>query len=82
MVNDFSENRAVYEIMGEKFRTGHVIDNNTIRRMRSACWINKAKDTHSEYVIRIALPRQQLREIFPVLLYTHLYKYDCYATPS
>jgi hypothetical protein len=34
-----------------------------IRRMRFACWITKATDTHSEYVILIAFPRQQwLRE--------------------
>ena len=31
--------------------------------MRFACWITKATNTHSEYVICIALPRQQrLRE--------------------
>jgi hypothetical protein len=29
------------------------------RRMRFACWITKATDTHSEYVILIAFPRQQ-----------------------
>ena len=39
------------------------IDDNTIRRMRCACWITKAADTHSECVILIAFPRQQwLRE--------------------
>ena len=27
--------------------------------MHSACWINKAADTHSKYVILIAFPRQQ-----------------------
>jgi hypothetical protein len=39
-------------------------DENTIRRMRFACWINKATDTHSKYVIIfIAFPLQQwLRE--------------------
>ena len=31
----------------------------TILRMRVACWITKATDTHSEYVILIAFPRQQ-----------------------
>jgi hypothetical protein len=36
---------------------------NIIRRMRVACWITKATDTHSEYVMRSAFPRQQwLRE--------------------
>ena len=32
----------------------------TIWRMRFACWITKATDTHSEYVILIAFPHQQL----------------------
>jgi hypothetical protein len=30
-----------------------------IRRMRFACWLPRATDTHSEYVILIAFPRQQ-----------------------
>jgi hypothetical protein len=30
-----------------------------IRRMRIACWINKATDTHSEYAILIEFPRHQ-----------------------
>jgi hypothetical protein len=56
--NFFSENRAVYEIMW----------NNTVEldrphmttwRMSIACWIPKATNTHSEYVILIALPQQQ-----------------------
>jgi len=32
----------------------------TIRRMRFACWITKTTDTHSEHVILLAFPRQQL----------------------
>ena len=31
----------------------------TIWRMRIACWIPKATNTHSEYVIRIVFPLQQ-----------------------
>ena len=31
----------------------------TIWRMRIACWIPRATDTHPEYVILIAFPRQQ-----------------------
>jgi hypothetical protein len=30
-----------------------------IQRKRFACWITKATDTHSEYVILVAFPRQQ-----------------------
>jgi hypothetical protein len=33
--------------------------NNIIRRMRFAYWITEATDTHSEYEIFIAFPRQQ-----------------------
>jgi hypothetical protein len=44
----------------EKYgRVGQATDDNIIRRMRIACWITKATDTHSEYVILIAFPRQQ-----------------------
>ena len=31
----------------------------TVRRMRIACWVTKATDTHLEYVIRIAFLLQQ-----------------------
>jgi hypothetical protein len=34
-------------------------DENIIRRTRFACWIIKAKNTHSEYVILITFARQQ-----------------------
>jgi hypothetical protein len=48
----------------EKYGTARqATDDNTIRRMRFVCWITKATDTDSEYVILIAVPRQQwLRE--------------------
>jgi hypothetical protein len=41
-------------------RDRQATDDNIIRRMRFACWITKATDTHSEYVILIAIPQQQL----------------------
>jgi len=45
----------------------------TIQRMRIACWITKATDTHLEYVIVIAFPLQQwLRERAPVFRYTYI----------
>jgi hypothetical protein len=34
-------------------------DNTIIQRIHFACWITKATDTHSEYVIFIAFSRQQ-----------------------
>ena len=58
----FYENRAVYEIMWK-----NIVERGrpqmAIWRMHVACWISKATDTHSEYVILIAFPLQQwLRE--------------------
>ena len=47
-------------------------DGSTVRRMRFACWINKAANTHSEYVIFIASPRQPLtRKSLNVAFYVH-----------
>jgi hypothetical protein len=48
-------------------------DNNIIGRMRIACQITKATDTHSEYVILIAFPRQQMLRERPSVsrLYVH-----------
>ena len=68
----FSENRAVYEIMWRNMvETDRATDVSIIRRMRFACWITKAADTHSEYVIVIAFPRQRwLRERASLLRYT------------
>jgi hypothetical protein len=44
----------------EKYgRARQAIDDNITRRMRFACWITKATDTHTQYVILIAFPRQQ-----------------------
>jgi hypothetical protein len=44
-----------------------------IWRMRVACWISKATNTHSEYVILIACPLQQwLRERTTMLRNTYI----------
>jgi len=66
-------------------RTGHRW--NIIWRMRFACWITKAMDTHSEYVKRIAFPLQQwLHERARMLRYTyiawHVYSFSCKVTFS
>ena len=58
----------------EKYgRTGEATDDDIIRRICFVCWISKATDTHSEYVIRIPFLRQQwLRERASILrLYAH-----------
>jgi hypothetical protein len=48
----------------EKYGTARqATDDTIIRRMRFACWITKATDTHRDYVILIAFWWQQwLRE--------------------
>ena len=49
--------------VGKSVTARHATDDNIIRRMNFAFWITKATDTHSEYVILIALLWQQwLRE--------------------
>jgi len=41
--------------------------------MRISCWTTKATNTHSEYVIHMTFPRQQLlRELSSVLRYSTL----------
>jgi len=58
--NYFYENRAVYKIIWKKESTvEQATDDNITRRMRIACWITKAKDIHSEYVMLIAFRLQQ-----------------------
>jgi len=71
--NDFfSENHAVYEIMWK-----NIVERDrpqmTIWCMRIACWITKATDTNSEYVMFIALPLQHwLHERVSKLRYTYI----------
>jgi hypothetical protein len=44
----------------------------TTWRMRIACWIPKATNTHSQYAMLIAAPVQQrLHERNPMLRYTY-----------
>jgi len=58
----------------EKYRgDGQATDDNIIWHMCIACWIPKATDTLSEYVIFIALPLQHWsHECTSVLHYTYL----------
>jgi hypothetical protein len=68
----FPENRVVCEIMWKNIVQPDMTQM-TVRRMHIACWISKATDTHSEYVIFIALPLQQrLHEHAPVFSYTYI----------
>ena len=73
MINtSFPENRAVDGIMWN-----NIVEPNrpqtTVWRMRIAFWITKATNTHSQYVILIAVPLQQwLHERASVLRYTYI----------
>jgi hypothetical protein len=54
-------------------RVGQATADNIIKCMRIVCWITKATDKYSEYVILIAFPRQQwLRERAAMLCYTYI----------
>jgi len=70
--NFLSENRAIYEIMWENMaERGR--SQMTIWRMRIACWIPKATNTNSQYVMLIGFPLQQwLREGSLLLRYTYI----------
>jgi hypothetical protein len=47
----FRKSRRLWDNVEKYGRSGQATDDNTIRRMRFACWITKATNTHSEYVI-------------------------------
>ena len=74
------ENRAVYEIMWINIAQPDR-PQMTIWRMRIACWIPKATNTHSEYVTLTAFPLQQwLHESASTLrLYVHFL--PCFLVP-
>jgi hypothetical protein len=57
--------------LGGNGRVGQATDDNIIRRMRKACWIPKATNTHSECVILIAFPQQQLLHEIAWVLYMY-----------
>ena len=62
-VTFFRKSCRLRDNVGECGRTTQTTDDNIILRMHFTWWITKATDTHSEYVILIAFPRQQwLRE--------------------
>jgi hypothetical protein len=58
-------------------RARRLKNGNIIRRTRFACWINKVTDTHSDYVIRIAFPRQQWSLERTSIVLLHRYRHCC-----
>jgi len=66
-----SQNRSLYEIMW-KYKVEPERPQTTIWHMHFACWIPRATDMHSEYVILIASPLQQrLHKCISVLCYMY-----------
>ena len=67
----FFENHAVFEILW-KNNVMASCPQITIWRVCTACWMTKATDTHSEYVIFIDFPLQQMsHERTLMLRYTY-----------
>jgi len=71
-VTFFSKNRAVCEVMWK-----NIVEQDrpqmAMRRMRIACYVPKATDTHSECVTLIAFPlKQWLRERASMFRYTYI----------
>jgi hypothetical protein len=65
----------------EKYgRVGQATGDNIIRRMRFACWITKATNTHTEYVILIAFPRQQWLGEWVSMLRLYVHGLPCFNT--
>ena len=68
----FSENLTIYEIMWKNI-LGPGRPQMTTWHMRIACWIPKARNTHTGCVILIAFPQQQLlHNRSSVLHYTYI----------
>ena len=65
--------RSAFEITWKTYGTARQVTGDSfIRRMRFACRVTKATDTHSEYAILIAFPLQQwLCERASMLRYTY-----------
>jgi len=72
MFNNFFLSQTVYETMW-KNQVDLDRPQMVIRRMRFACWISKATNTHSEYEILIAfIWPQWLRECASVLRFAYI----------
>ena len=68
----FFFNRAIYEIM-RKYTVESCRPPMATWRTRTACWIPRATNKHSEYVILTAFPRKQwLNKRASVLRYTYI----------
>ena len=72
-INLFRKSCCLRDNVENVVKARQATDDNTTGRMRIACWITKVTDTHAEYIILIAFPRQQwLGEGVSVLRYSTL----------
>ena len=71
----FSKNLTIYEIMWKNIvQSWQATDDNIMAEtMPFACWITQAADTHSEYVVLVALSRQQLLSESACIWITHMF---------
>jgi hypothetical protein len=56
---NFSENHAIYDIKWTNMARARKAVHNIKRFVCIVYWLTKARETHSEYVILTAFPRQQ-----------------------
>jgi len=68
--------------VGKFGRNGLATGDNTLQRMRFECWINKAKDIHSEREILSAFTQQQWLNENTSMLSRYLYclPFECIFT--
>ena len=62
--------------------TGHTTAENMIRGTRFACWITKATETHSEYVVFNAVPRQKSLNECALILGCYVHCLSCYVNSA
>ena len=71
-LNMFSAKCHLWSNMGKYGEARQATDSNTLRSMPFACWVNKATDTHLQYVILIAFPLlQQVGQRTSILILTY-----------
>jgi hypothetical protein len=80
MFNDFSRISCRLGDNVEKYGKARQATDNKIWRIRIACWITKATDTHSEYVILIAFPRRHRLCEGTSMLRLYVRCLSCYIT--
>jgi hypothetical protein len=62
----------------EEFSRGRqVICDSVKQRIRFACWLSNAADTHSEYVILMAVARKQWLSESEIILLLYLNRVSC-----